>query len=237
MSNERIDKKNVKSFKAFREAKGREWNKRVSKGSKKEDEEVVLNIGLMEWSEKDDCLRPKRGKKIAVRVASTISYHPLLKLAEEKWRNFHSNLYDANQVYYLAYEDGRKAFFIPGSTEEEFTLKRYREEIGKDYKRITLFLCAESDFDKLDKDWTTSTSSEIQVVSPLSDTVNLPLREEDNPAAKHAKLESDHDTFYDYTDLSLDSSLEDVTRMDEQLAFELQKEYDENQNEDSRSKE
>ena len=31
--------------------------------------------------------------------------------------------------------------FLPGSNMEFFTLERYREELGKDYKRITLFLC------------------------------------------------------------------------------------------------
>ena len=36
--------------------------------------------------------------------------------------------------------------FLPGSTKEFFTLQRYREELGKDFKRITLFLCTLSDF-------------------------------------------------------------------------------------------
>ena len=36
--------------------------------------------------------------------------------------------------------------FLPGSNMEFFTLERYREELGKDYKRITLFLCTLTDF-------------------------------------------------------------------------------------------
>lgn len=34
--------------------------------------------------------------------------------------------------------------FLPG-TSELFTLRRYQEEIGKDYKRIVLFLCKKAD--------------------------------------------------------------------------------------------
>ena len=43
-------------------------------------------------------------------------------------------------------EDGRKALFLPGSNKESFTLGRYQEEVGKDFKRITLFLCPELDY-------------------------------------------------------------------------------------------
>lgn len=43
-------------------------------------------------------------------------------------------------------EDGKKALFLPGSKKELFTLSRYQEELGRDYKRITLFLCPDHDF-------------------------------------------------------------------------------------------
>jgi hypothetical protein len=44
------------------------------------------------------------------------------------------------------YEDGQQAVFIPGSDKEPFTLSRYHEELGKDFKRITLFICPNHDF-------------------------------------------------------------------------------------------
>ena len=40
---------------------------------------------------------------------------------------------------------GRKFFFLPG-TSELFTLKRYQEELGKDYNRIFVYLCTNEDY-------------------------------------------------------------------------------------------
>ena len=50
-------------------------------------------------------------------------------------------------MYHLLYEDGSHAIWVPGTErKEKFTLKRYKEEIGKDYKRITMFLCTDCEF-------------------------------------------------------------------------------------------
>jgi hypothetical protein len=130
-------------LKEYREGKAKEWKKRVSKdqtrgesAKKKVDSDVVINIGIMEWNDKDHELRRKRGKRLPLRVSPTSTYGPLLQEAEKKWKNFHSNLYDPSQIYSLLYEDGRIAMLLPGSTDEIFSLKRYRDEIGKDYKSI-----------------------------------------------------------------------------------------------------
>ena len=42
------------------------------------------------------------------------------------------------------FESGKEITTLPG-TSERFVLHRYREELGKDYKRITLYLCCGSD--------------------------------------------------------------------------------------------
>lgn len=42
------------------------------------------------------------------------------------------------------FESVKQAQFIP-ETVEFFTLSRYQEEIGKDYKRIVLYLCSQMD--------------------------------------------------------------------------------------------
>ena len=47
------------------------------------------------------------------------------------------------QSYHLLLEDGRKALFLSVSNKEPFTLCRYQEEVGKDFERISLFLCPE----------------------------------------------------------------------------------------------
>ena len=38
-------------------------------------------------------------------------------------------------------EDGSSAQFTPGGCKDFFNLDEYRKEIGKDFKRITLYLC------------------------------------------------------------------------------------------------
>ena len=57
------------------------------------------------------------------------------------------SIYDEYQVYYLLYEDGSHAIWVPGTErKEKFTLKRYKEEIRRDYERITMFLCTDCEF-------------------------------------------------------------------------------------------
>ena len=70
----------------------------------------------------------------------------LLQKAVEKWKACCSNYFDQNEDYVLLLEDYKEATFLPGSGKEFFTLERYQEELGKDFKRITLFLCTLTDF-------------------------------------------------------------------------------------------
>ena len=70
----------------------------------------------------------------------------LLQKAVEKWKAYCSNYFNQNEDYVLLLEDYKEATFLPGSGKEFFTLERYQEELGKDFKRITLFLCTLTDF-------------------------------------------------------------------------------------------
>ena len=138
----------IKSFASYKKSKGKEWNSKVSKTgdkAKKKVPDVVISVGLMEWNEKEQLLKAKRGKKVPLRIHPIASYCTLLEEAEKKWKNFHSNLYES-QSYHLLYEDGQKAILLPGSNKEPFILSRYQEEIGKDFKRITVYLCSNHHF-------------------------------------------------------------------------------------------
>ena len=138
-------KRKLKTFAEFQAEKGKQWFKKVSTGTKRsQDVDININIGLMFWSDKDSQLKQKRGKRIIVRVPRDIKYRLLLDKAEEKWKAYNPEVYDENGEYVLIYESGTIAMFLPG-TSELFTLKRYQEELGKDYKRIVLFLCKQSD--------------------------------------------------------------------------------------------
>ena len=70
----------------------------------------------------------------------------LLQKVVEKWKAYFSNCYDSNEDYILLLEDYKEAVFLPGWTKEFFTVEQYRQELGKDFKCITLFLCTLTDF-------------------------------------------------------------------------------------------
>ena len=54
-----------------------------------------------------------------------------------------------NKAYVLLYEDGNRALFMPGGNKEFFDLSKYKEELGRDYRRICLYLCTEEDFNSV----------------------------------------------------------------------------------------
>ena len=108
---------------------------------------MLIYIGLLKWKDKRRTLKPLRGKKLALRIPNTATYSLLRSKANEKWKSYNSNLYDDALCYELLYEGGQKALFLPGSN-ELFMLNRYHEELGKDYNRITLYLCTSQDYNR-----------------------------------------------------------------------------------------
>ncbi|PFX14874.1 hypothetical protein AWC38_SpisGene20936 [Stylophora pistillata] len=137
--------RSVKSFAEYKTAKGKQWNSKVKGGKAKgtktsaTDQEVLIYIGLLEWNKKENVLKPKRGKKVALKYFNPCNSSLVCQKAEEKWKAYCRNLYEESQTYLLLYEDGKHVLFLLG-TSELFSLKRYQEEIGKDYNRILLYL-------------------------------------------------------------------------------------------------
>ena len=104
-------------------------------------------------------LKPKRGKKIALTVSNIALYAHILEKAVDKWKAFHCDCYDDKEDYVRLLENGKKALFLPGSYREFFTLKKCKEELGKDYNKITLLLCTRDDFSRHEEDSESSRSS------------------------------------------------------------------------------
>eukprot|EP00112_Aurelia_sp_Birch-Aquarium-sp1_P017544 Seg408.3 transcript_id=Seg408.3/GoldUCD/mRNA.D3Y31 product="hypothetical protein" protein_id=Seg408.3/GoldUCD/D3Y31 len=75
------------------------------------------------------------GKRLPITVAKSATYDDILQRSVAKWS------------YVLLYEDGSYALFMPGGYKDFFDLEKYKNELGKEYKRITLFLCTKSDYD------------------------------------------------------------------------------------------
>jgi len=49
------------------------------------NQEMVIFIGLMEWSKEESNLKPKRRKHLALKVSRDAPYKVLLEKAVEKW--------------------------------------------------------------------------------------------------------------------------------------------------------
>ncbi|XP_078347067.1 uncharacterized protein LOC144632319 [Oculina patagonica] len=127
--------------------------------------EVVIFIGLMEWSEDESNLKPRRGKRLALKVPRDAPYKVLCEKAVEKWKSFNSNLYEEGEDYVLLLDDGKEALFLPGPAKEFFSLHRYQEEVGKDFKRITLYLCTAKEFkhsETVGLDWNDEPENEYE---------------------------------------------------------------------------
>ena len=114
------------------------------KGGEGDDEVVTINFGLME--RKDDQLKKVWGKRLPIKIQKCSTYANILETAIHKWSAYYSNFMQ-NKEYVLLYEDGNRARFMPGGTKEFFNLSKYKEEIGRDYRRICLYLCTEEDYD------------------------------------------------------------------------------------------
>ena len=179
-------------------------------------EEVVIQVGLLEWNDPERKLKPKRGKRMALRVSLKDPYTTIRKKAIEKWKNYHTNLYDEEKEYLLTYEDGNEAQFLPG-THSFFDLKSYKEEIGKEYRRIIFFLCTQEDQKTAEKSKTfdhAETSSDTceentrheidliindeELAKQLQSEFDIEVREEvveflDNSVAEHDNVNSAED--------------------------------------------
>lgn len=221
--------RSVKSFEQFKAAKGKQWASRV-KGSKNKEakttkeQDVLIYIGMLEWKEKLHTLKPIRGKRLALRILNTAKYSLLRDKAEEKWRSFHSNLYEDELSYELLYEDGQKALFLPGSA-ELFSLQRYQEEVGKDFNKITLFLCSSDDYHRAVDKAECSDSDDLEEVvtkkvklslhsPPVS--VDSILDNDQGHGSVNSELDGKHGS-----NVGGDSSVMLQIQQDEQLAKEL----------------
>ncbi|XP_044178827.1 uncharacterized protein LOC122960586 [Acropora millepora] len=133
------------TFDEYREKKGKERSSRfvssksVKKGKKENNEsEVTIHIGLIRLKEEE--LKVIRGTTLPLKVLPSIGAEELRKGADKIVRfNSDLSLYGATS-FALLYPDRTEVKCLPGGT-EPFTLQRYKEELGKSYNRITLYLC------------------------------------------------------------------------------------------------
>lgn len=113
---------------------------KVTTASKKKD--VIVNIGVMKYCHGE--LKKCRGKTLPITTTTDASANQIKEKAVAKHTSHNKSLHDGLE-YVLLYPDSSKIVNIPGSN-EPFVLEKYREEVGRQYKRITLFISTKSDF-------------------------------------------------------------------------------------------
>lgn len=171
------------------------------------EEEVQIMIGMMYFSGKEMRLKPKRRKRIALAVSNKAPCNVILEKAMAEFKAYHSDIFDSNEDYVLLLGNGEEAQFIPGSCPKEFfSLKRYKEDLGKDYAKIVLYLCCMSDF-------LINTDNEEEDEKVPCHESSEPKRRKTEPTVEFKVV----DTMYE---------------SDEAMAKELQKKFDEESNKD-----
>lgn len=94
-----------------------------------------------------NCLRPIWGKNLPLTVdkSSTCAAILATATAKRKAHDRHFAQQCEKEEFRLVLPDGSDALFLPGRKREFFNLETYKNDVGKPYKRITLFLCTASD--------------------------------------------------------------------------------------------
>lgn len=156
-------------FAGFKSKKSKEWHTKTHKKEKKPAEDVIIALGVLQFNEKECKLKPMRGKRLALRCLPDEPYEELRKKAVSKGLDYYPECLNKDHDYFLAFEGGDECVNMPG-TSMPFNLAKYKEELGRDYKRIVLYLCSVNDkilkdkfgrrYDDDDDDDTSDTDSE-----------------------------------------------------------------------------
>ena len=130
---------NFQAFKSKKESERRSFFS-SGKGKGQEREKVEEEMVAISFVVMKDVDTVKRGETLSLKVPSTATTKHIIDVALKKLASFNQR-FDQNERYTLIFKDGSEATHIPGTNQEEvFTLKRYKEESGFGYARITLYL-------------------------------------------------------------------------------------------------
>ena len=103
-------------------------------------EKVKIQVGIKEFSELDSTLKVLKGRALPIAVDPCINANGLLQEALTKhskhFRSFNGNI----NKYVLLYPDNTVVNLLPGSS-QFFSLKDYKEDLGKPYSKMALHLC------------------------------------------------------------------------------------------------
>ena len=177
-------------------------SKDSTKGKAKEEKgvKVLINVGLMEY----ECGEPKvlRGKTFPVKLLTNIGYEEVFENALKKWEDY-DKTFSCDRGYILTYPDARIARRVPGSS-IEFSVRKYKEGLGKAYSRISMFLCP---------------VDEIKETSTIRPITNWMMEDEPGEEYFSDSVGDYVDEMIDLTCTVLDSDVQTLTDEQESLAY------------------
>ena len=142
--------------------------KKVNLQADLDSSDVKIDIGVIVL--KDGILLMKRGSTLPVTVPQTIGSDDLLEKAVEKHSRYNTDVIRSTDkaFYRLLYPDKSVVHTLPGSN-QPFTLQRYKNDIGKPYSKLTLFLWTSADYhDSLYHDFgSSSNNDELSDATPV----------------------------------------------------------------------
>ena len=98
----------------------------------------MINVGLIKAAE-DNELSLVRGSKLPVQVKKGFYADQVLKSAVKKHADHDQHFCDIEN-YCLMYPDMKIVDPVPG-TQHKFTVQKYKDELGRPYLKIDLYLC------------------------------------------------------------------------------------------------
>ena len=93
-------------------------------------------------------LKPLWGKRLPLKIRKDATHKEILEGGLSKWKILNKAMIEDDENYML-YDDGSETLFMPGQTQDFFVLSKYREELGRDYRRIVYFLRTEKNYERL----------------------------------------------------------------------------------------
>ena len=128
------DKRQLKSFTEF--MKSSNIKKKIKKDDSKQN--ITIHVGMLHMVK--NSYRQVQGSRTPVFVESYADYDHLKRVAFDKLQRYVPDMVEYGYCdMELSYRSGKSALFLPG-TLTEFTLERYKEDLGCKYSQITLYL-------------------------------------------------------------------------------------------------
>ena len=103
---------------------------------------MSINVGYMKFE--GDKFIKCRGRTLPVKVPVTADRKKFLERSVRKHANHFKDVHE-NLEYTLVYPDNSEIVHLPGTT-EQFVLNKYREDVGRNYNRITIFIATKTDY-------------------------------------------------------------------------------------------